>query len=75
MKTAISLPDGVFAAAERLSRKKGMSRSEFYATAIRFFVEKESKHSITEQLNKVYNSESQDEILAGLEDLPVENWK
>ncbi len=75
MKTAISLPDPVFDAAERLSKKRGMSRSEFYATAIQFYVQKENKAGITEQLNRVYATQTQDEVLAGLADLPKDDWK
>ena len=75
MKTAISLPDPVFDAAERLSKKRGMSRSEFYATAIQFYVQKENKAGITEQLNRVYVTQTQDEVLAGLADLPKDDWK
>jgi metal-responsive CopG/Arc/MetJ family transcriptional regulator len=35
MKTAISIPDEVFEAAERTAKAPGVSRSEFYATAVR----------------------------------------
>jgi len=34
MKTAISIPDNVFAAAERAARKLGVSRSEFFTRAV-----------------------------------------
>ena len=75
MKTAISLPDPVFDAAERLIKKRGLSRSEFYSTAIQFYVQKENKAGITEQLNCVYETQTQDEIVAGLADLPKDDWK
>jgi metal-responsive CopG/Arc/MetJ family transcriptional regulator len=35
MKTAISIPDDVFAAAERLARRLKKSRSELYSRALR----------------------------------------
>lgn len=54
MKIAISLPDDVFMTAERLIKRRRVSRSQFYATVIRSFVEKERNQGITEQLNKVY---------------------
>ena len=34
MKTAISLPDELFAAAEKLAERLGVSRSQLYATAL-----------------------------------------
>lgn len=77
MKTAISLPDDVFNAAERLSRRKHMSRSELYATAIRWYVQKESGTGITDQLNRVYNTNLALDLLpqaAALADLPKEDW-
>ena len=77
MKTAISLPDDVFNDAEKLSRRKHMSRSELYATAIRWYVQKESGAGITEQLNRVYNASLALDPLpqtAALADLPKEDW-
>ena len=77
MKTAISLPDDVFNEAERLSRRKHMSRSELYATAIRWYVQKESGTGITDQLNRVYNTNLALDPLpqaAALADLPKEDW-
>jgi len=78
MKTAISLPDDVFLEAERLLRRKHMSRSELYATAIRWYVQKESGKGITEQLNKVYSQQAGLDPLverAGLADLAQEDWQ
>ena len=34
MKTAISIPDEIFLAAEQLAKRIGSSRSELYATAL-----------------------------------------
>ena len=60
MKTAISLPDEVFEAAERAAKKLGVSRSEFYANAVREFVERYGREGITETLNSVYSVEDSD---------------
>lgn len=38
MKTAISVPDDVFADAERLAARLGWSRSQLYAKAVEAFV-------------------------------------
>ncbi len=57
MKTAISLPDRVFEAAERLAKRLGMSRSELYASAVAEFVEQHRGQGVTEILNQVYSTE------------------
>lgn len=78
MKTAISLPDAVFNAAERLSRRKHMSRSELYATALQWYIRKEEKTDITEQLNTVYNHHLGDHAVIdspSIADLPANDWK
>ncbi len=58
MKTAISLPDDLFAAADALAGRLGVSRSELYATAVAEFLAKHSASEVTERLNRVYASES-----------------
>jgi metal-responsive CopG/Arc/MetJ family transcriptional regulator len=78
MKTAISLPDSVYQAAERISKRKHISRSEFYTNAIRWYIEKEENRGITEQLNAVYGSIADDHSVAettGINDLPESDWK
>ena len=54
MKTAVSLPDPVFAAAEQLARRLRLSRSQLYAEAIRRFVAEHRGRGVTELLNHVY---------------------
>jgi metal-responsive CopG/Arc/MetJ family transcriptional regulator len=54
MKTAISIPDKVFEAAERTAKKLGVSRSELYATAVHEFVERYRIEDVTAKLNEVY---------------------
>jgi len=77
MKTAISLPDDLFNDAERLARRKHISRSELYATALRWYVHKENRTGITEQLNRVYRGHPTVDPLpeaAALADLAQEDW-
>jgi metal-responsive CopG/Arc/MetJ family transcriptional regulator len=40
MKTAISLPDSVFAEAEALAQELGLSRSELYTQALQAYLSK-----------------------------------
>lgn len=54
MKTAISIRDEIFEAAERTARALGMSRSELYATAVKEFVARHSGEKVTERLNAIY---------------------
>jgi metal-responsive CopG/Arc/MetJ family transcriptional regulator len=56
MKTAVSLPDDIFNEAERAARKAGISRSEFYANAIRTYLDASRKERLTESLNTFYDS-------------------
>jgi len=54
-KTAVSLPDELFRAAEATARRLRVSRSEFHARAIAEFLKGQQDHSITERLNHVYS--------------------
>lgn len=54
MKTAISIPDPVFNAAERLAKRLGLSRSELYVRAISNYLEKHKGQKVTELLNEIY---------------------
>ncbi len=54
MKTAISIPDPVFKAAERLAKRLGLSRSELYVRAISSYVEKHKGQKVTDLLNEIY---------------------
>lgn len=54
MKTAISLPDRLFATADALARKLGVSRSRLYATALAEYVAKHQASKVTERLNTTY---------------------
>lgn len=58
MKVAVSVPDPVFHAAERVSRRMRMSRSRLYATAVGAFVRQHSDEDVTQQLNEVYATNS-----------------
>ncbi|MGH2427589.1 MAG: ribbon-helix-helix protein, CopG family [Candidatus Limnocylindria bacterium] len=51
MKTAISVPDGLFAEVERLVRRSGRPRSEMYSTALREYVARHAPDGVTEALD------------------------
>ncbi|MGA7537334.1 MAG: hypothetical protein WBW93_01060 [Steroidobacteraceae bacterium] len=80
MKTAISIPDALFREAETLAKRRGMSRSELYATAIADYVKDERFLGVREQLDAVYRAEPKeselDPELATMQSqsLPREKW-
>jgi metal-responsive CopG/Arc/MetJ family transcriptional regulator len=57
MKTAISLPDVLFASAEALAQRLGLSRSRLFATAVAEFVARHQTRQVTERLDAVYSAE------------------
>jgi metal-responsive CopG/Arc/MetJ family transcriptional regulator len=57
MKTAISLPDDLFEAADALAERLGVSRSELYATAVSEYLAKHRNENITGKLNEVFARE------------------
>lgn len=57
MKTAVSIPDILFQEADELARRKGISRSQLYATAVKSYLEAQRSEGITEALNRIYADE------------------
>jgi antitoxin MazE6 len=51
MKTAVSLPDELFALADKLAAERGMSRSELYARALRAYLGKESRQDLQARID------------------------
>ena len=54
MKTAISIPDDIFEAAERTAAEMGLTRSALYARAVGEFVDRRDTGRVTERLDAVY---------------------
>ena len=54
MKTAISIPDPIFRAAEKAAEHLAISRSELYTKAIQEFLNAHPADGTTEKLNQVY---------------------
>jgi metal-responsive CopG/Arc/MetJ family transcriptional regulator len=78
VKTAVSIPNPVFEAAEELAERLGVSRSELYARALADFLEKRLDRRVTERLDEVYAREESglDPALARLQaaSLPRDEW-
>jgi metal-responsive CopG/Arc/MetJ family transcriptional regulator len=77
VKTAVSIPDPIFEAADRLARRRRISRSELYAEALARLLEADDCSGITEQLDDVYAVQTSelDPGLAALQALAIdEDW-
>ena len=53
MKTAISLPDDIFLAAERQAKRMQKSRSQLYAEALTEYLARHAPDEVTEAMNRV----------------------
>lgn len=80
MKTAISIPDPLFKAADQLAASLGISRSQLFQRALRLLLEKHEGADITAALDKVYGQpgapKGMDPVLAAIQraSLPREDW-
>jgi metal-responsive CopG/Arc/MetJ family transcriptional regulator len=79
MKTAISIPDDLFRAAESAAKRLGLSRSELVQRALAAFLEKNGDALVTDALNEVYSEDSRGSLDSGLDrlqrsSLPKEKW-
>jgi len=63
MKTAVSIPDKLFRAADRLAKNLGISRSELYARALQRYLDEDDQSWVTERLNEIYGSGDVDNSL------------
>jgi antitoxin MazE6 len=52
VKTTISLPDATFDAVDKRAQELSVSRSEFFATAARRYLEELDRLSLTQQINE-----------------------
>lgn len=58
MKTAISLPDPLYEAADALAGRLGITRSELFRRALERLLSDYDDEQITDALNRVYAGES-----------------
>jgi metal-responsive CopG/Arc/MetJ family transcriptional regulator len=78
MKTAVSIPDPLFKAAERAAKRHKISRSRLYTRAVQEYLERRRSEGIKKALDEVYSAEPSevDPTLARLqwEALGKEEW-
>jgi len=53
MKTAVSIPDKVFAEADKLAKRLKKSRSQLYSEAVADYLLRHDDDAITQAINKV----------------------
>ena len=53
MKTAISIPDGLFDEAEQLAKRTKRSRSQIFSDALKEYLLRHSTDDVTEAMNRV----------------------
>jgi hypothetical protein len=64
MKTAISIPDDVFAQAERVAKRLGLSRSELFTKAVQAFLATRVEGNVTASYDAAFGDGSDTEINA-----------
>jgi predicted transcriptional regulator len=80
MKIAISIPDALFKAAERMARRLGISRSQLFQRAVQQYIGEQQKLGVTETLDQIYGGDPSasrvDPVLNGMQlaSLPQEEW-
>lgn len=78
MKTAISVPNDLFQAAEETARRLGLNRSELYQRAMAEYLHHHGDAGITDALNTVYGTEASgvDPVLGQMQkaSLPQNEW-
>jgi metal-responsive CopG/Arc/MetJ family transcriptional regulator len=79
MKTAVSIPDPLFRAADRLARKLKVSRSRLYSVALERYVHANDDAAVTAKLDEVYSSEASnlDTVLQSIQarSIAKSEWK
>jgi metal-responsive CopG/Arc/MetJ family transcriptional regulator len=69
VKTAISVPDETFAQVDRGAKHLGVTRSEFYTRAARFYLEHLEQQTLTKEIDAALDliGDSDDSAVAAVE--------
>ena len=74
MRIVISVPNSVFRAAQRTSKRLRMSRSQLYSKAVEVYVKEHSGDDTTERLDAICAKRSS-RLDPALEALSLEVWR
>jgi len=58
MKVAVSVPDNIFEAAERLAKQRSVPRSQIFSEALAAYIESHGSEAVTSKLNEVYGEQA-----------------
>lgn len=61
MKTAVSIPDEIFASADRLAKRLRKSRSQLYCDAVSEYVARHAPEQVTDAMDRVCEEVSTEE--------------
>ncbi len=64
MKTAISIEEGLFRKAEKLSSRLQVSRSQLFAQALEYLIERSETLEVIQRLNEVYGQKQPDKVVS-----------
>ncbi len=79
-KTSISIPDATFEGATKRARELGISRSEFFSTAARRYLDELARESLTSQIDQALDLPGSDDdastaaVWAGRHQLKDQDW-
>ena len=62
MKVAVSIPDELFAEADRVAHQKGLNRSAFYARALKRLVAEEERDELTRRIDATCTDAVRDDL-------------
>ena len=57
MKVAVSVPDRIFEAADRLAKQRNVPRSQIFTEALAAYLESRGSEAVTSKLNEIYGRE------------------
>ena len=75
MKTAVSIPDDVYEAAEAMATRLNISRSRLYTNALRQYVDNGNEKAMTEAINRVVDELGEDPADQAWKALAVETLR
>lgn len=64
MKSTISVDDPLMEQADKAAREQGVSRSRLFSIAMEAYLKKLQNDNLTDELNRVYANDDQEEELA-----------
>ncbi len=57
MKVAVSVPDNIFEAADRLAKQRSVPRSQIFSEALAAYIESRGSEAVTSKLNEIYGKQ------------------